>query len=112
MIDNLFEEIDKHKEDLPEFDKTINDVKKYEFNFYQKFAVFFELICLFGGIILGNIFPSCGSSKMYSSYCSVTEYNISLTIITWFVGFIIALFIFGLGHIIRILNEINNKIKK
>ncbi len=112
MKDDLFEEIDKYKEDLPKFDRTISDVKKYKFNFYQKFAIFFELICLFGGIILGNIFPSCGSSKMYSNYCTVTEYNISLTISTWFLGFIVAIFIFGLGHIINILGEINNKIKK
>ena len=112
MRDDLFDEIDKYKEDLPKFDKALDDVRKYEFNFYQKFAVFFEIICLFGGILLGNIFPSCQSSSMYSTKCIVTEFNVSITIITWFVGFIFSMFIFGLGHIIRILDEINKKIKK
>lgn len=112
MKDDLFEQIDKEKEDLPKFKNTIKEVEKYKFNFYQQVAILIMVIFFFVGIILGNIFPSCQSSGLYSTKCSVTEFNISLTIITWFASFLLSMFIFWLGHVINILNSIDKKIKK
>ncbi len=111
MNDNLFDEIDKYKKDFPKIDKDLDYIKKYEFNFYQKFAIFLELVFIFIGIILGNVFPACQQNGIYNSVCKSFNFNILLAIITWFVGFIIALFIFGLGHIIILLNMLNHKNK-
>lgn len=111
MKDDLFEQIDKEKEDLPKLKNAIKEVEKYKFNFYQKAAVLLMIVFFFVGIILGNIFPSCQSSGLYSAKCSVTEFNISLTIITWGVSFLLSMFIFWLGHVIYILDKISKKIK-
>lgn len=112
MKDDLFEQIDKEKEELPRFRNRIKEVEKYTFNFYQQFAIFMMVVCFFIGIIIGNVFPSCQSSGLYSRQCDVTEFNISLTIITWFISFIISMGIFWLGHVIHLLSEIKDQLKK
>jgi len=111
MKDDLFEQIDKEKEELPKLKNAIKEVEKYKFNFYQKIAILIMVMAFFIGIILGNIFPSCQSSGLYSTTCSVTEFNISLTIISWFVSFIVSMVIFWLGHVINILLSIEKKLK-
>ena len=112
MRDDLFEEIDKKKEDLPLLKKQIKQVEKYKYNFYQLVAIFTMIVCFGFGIILGNLFPACQASGLYGSSCSSTEFNIALTILFWFISFLVSMFIFFMGHVINILNDINKKIKK
>ena len=107
MSKNLFEQIDEEKKDIPKIDKALKQVKKYKYNFYQKVSILTMIICFFMGIILGNIFPSCVSSGLYSATCTTTEYNISLTIFFWFASFLLCMFIYAIGHIINILETIN-----
>lgn len=110
MAKNLFEQIDEEKHDIPKIDKTLKEVKKYKYNFYQKVSIVTMIICFFIGIILGNIFPSCISSGLYSDTCQTTEYNISLTIFFWFISFLMCMFIYAIGHIINILEKINKNL--
>lgn len=112
MRDDLFEQIDKEKEDLPKVKNKIKEISKYHFNFYQQVAILIMIIFFFAGIILGNVFPSCQSSRLYGTTCTITEFNVSLTIIVWFIGFLVSMFTFWLGHVIHILNEISRKLKK
>ena len=100
----------KKKKDIPKIDKALKQVKKYKYNFYQKVSILTMIICFFMGIILGNIFPSCVSSGLYSATCTTTEYNISLTIFFWFASFLLCMFIYAIGHIINILETINKNI--
>ena len=94
MKDSLFEEIDKKKEDIPLLNNQIKQVEKYKFNFYQLVAIF-TMCVLFGlGIILGNVFPACQSGGLYSDTCQVTEFNIALTIVVWFVAFLLSMLFF------------------
>ncbi len=112
MKDNLFEEIDKQKEEIPLLNKTIKKVEKYEYNFYQKVAIFTMFVCFCAGIVLGNVFPSCQSSGLYNKTCNITEFNIALTILFWFVSFLLSMFIFFMGHVINILSNIEKNMKK
>lgn len=108
----MFEEIEKSKEELPKAKTISSQIKKIKFNFYQIFAVvtFFIIFCL--GIIFGNLFPTCGSSStLYAGACLTTEFNFSLMLFIWFVGLVLCLFIFAIGHIISLLDAINNKLK-
>ena len=110
---NLFEEIESVKAELPKAKTLTRKFRKFRFNFYQMFAIFtyFIIICL--GIIFGNLFPTCGtSSTLYSGVCLTTGFNFSLMLGVWFVGFILCLFIFAVGHIIGILESINSKFNK
>ena len=84
MKDNLFEEIDKNKEDIPTIKKKLKYIKNYDYNTYQKVAIFTMFIGFCTGIVLGNVFPSCQSGFLYSKKCTDTEYNVALTIIFWF----------------------------
>ena len=110
---NMFEEIDKIKTELPKAKTITNHITKYTFNGYQIFALitFFIFVC--AGVILGNVFPACGSSStLYSGACLTTEFNSFLMICVWFVGLLICLFIFAIGHIISLLESINKKLSK
>lgn len=110
---NMFEEIEKSKEELPKAKVISSQIKKFTFNFYQIFSIFtfFVIFCL--GILLGNLFPTCGSSStLYAGACLTTEFNFSLMLFIWFVGLILCLFIFAIGHIIQLLEAINKKLKK
>lgn len=110
---NMFEEIEKTKEELPKAKAISNKIEKYKFNFYQLFAIFtyFIIFCL--GIIFGNLFPVCGtSSALYAGVCVTTEFNFALMLCIWFFGLVVCMFIFAVGHIIQLLGSINERLKK
>lgn len=113
MQDNLFKEIDKNKQELPKLDKKLKAVEKKKYNFYQYVAMFTMAFCLVLGIILGNVFPACSvSSGLYSDTCGATEFNISLTIIVWFLSFLVCMFIYWMGNVVSLLSAIDSRIKK
>lgn len=110
---DLFYEIDKLDKDFPKLKEIANDVTSHELNGYQAIALVIMGICFCIGIIFGNLFPSCGSvSNLYNNSCDTTEFNFSLTITIWFIGFLICVFFYAIGHIISILESINNNLKK
>lgn len=110
---DLFYQIDKMDKDFPKLKKIATDVTSHELNGYQVIALVIMGICLCVGIIFGNLFPSCGStSGLYDNTCNTTEFNFSLTICIWFVGFLICLFFYAIGHIISVLESINSNLKK
>lgn len=112
MAKGLFEQITEEKKDVPKIEKKIKEVRKYKFNFYQIIAIITMIICIIVGIVLGNVFPSCMSGGLYSATCTTTEFNIFLTLIFWFVSFIVCMLIYSVGHIISILDKINKNIAK
>lgn len=110
---NMFDEIDQLKIDLPKIKTIQRKVNKYHYNIYQKIAFIILIGFFFLGIIFGNLFPVCGSSSsFYAGTCSVTEFNVTLMLIVWFSSFILSLFIFGMGHIIVVLDKICDEIQK
>lgn len=109
---NMFEEIEKIKQELPKAKTISTKISKIRLNFYQIFALitYFIVVCL--GIIFGNLFPTCGtSSALYSGVCVTTEFNFSLMLCIWLVGLIVCMFIFAIGHMINLLEAINHKLK-
>jgi len=110
MDKNIFEQINEEKQEIPKIDKTIKEVTKYKYNFYQKMAIITMLVCFVVGIILGNLFPSCVSGGLYSPTCTHTEYNVSLTLLFWFASFLFCMMIYSVGHIISILERIEKKL--
>lgn len=110
---NMFEEIEKTKQDLPRIKTIVRKVTNYKFNGYQKFAIIIYIICFCLGVLFGNLFPACGSSStLYAGTCLTTEFNFSLMVFIWFVSFLICLFFFALGHIILLLTDISEKMGK
>ena len=110
---NMFDEISKEKKDLPKFASFTKEVNKHEFNIYQKFGVVIFLISFIVGILLGNMFSTCGvTSSFYTTECVTRQFNFSLLLTVWFSGLAMGLFFFALGHIVYLLDEINNKLKK
>lgn len=110
---NMFEEIEKMKTELPKAKTITNEFKNYKFNFYQIFSFVILFVTFTLGIILGNVFPACtSSSTLYVGNCLATGFNFSLMIGVWFIGLMITVLIFSIGHIIYLLNEINNSLKK
>lgn len=110
---DLFEEISKAKQELPKVNKITKEVKKYPLNFYQLVALVIFAIMFCVGIVLGNLFATCeASSYFYSDTCLVTEFNFSLMVLIWFVGGILSVFLFAIGHIITLLYQINEKLIK
>ena len=108
---NFFDEITKQKKDFPKPHVVKNEVKNYEPNFYQIFAIGMFVICFFLGIIFGNLFATCQTtSYFYSDACLVTEFNFSLMIVIWFISLLISIFMFAIGHIIALLSAINKKL--
>ncbi len=111
--DLFFGKIEKVKVKLPKWNSISRNVKTRKLNFYQTFSVVVFCVCFFIGIILGNIFPSCGNSAtIYSKICYDTEFNFSFMIFFWFVSLILCLFFYGLGTIIQLLSSINDKLSK
>ncbi len=108
---NMFEEIEAAKKGLPRFKTIEKEVGKYEFNWYQKFAIVTYLICLVFGVILGNLFPTCTNASLYTDICISTEFNFFLTILFWFGSFLVCLFFFAIGHIISLLTDIVARMK-
>lgn len=110
---DLFVEIESNDKDFPKIKKLIADISSSKLNGYQVIAVVTMGICFVVGIIFGNLFPSCGSSSnLYNSVCNTTEFNFSLTIFIWFIGFLTCVFFYGIGHIILLLESINNNLNK
>lgn len=109
---NMFEEIEHEKEDLPKLKNITKEVSHYSFNGYQKFAIVVFCVCFCFGIILGNLFPACGTSSNFYGTCTTTEFNFSLMIFFWFVSFLVCLFFYALGHIISLLTSIDEYLRK
>lgn len=110
---NMFKEIDKIRKDFPKLKNVTDEVTKYELNNYQIIALVIMGAGICAGVIFGNVFPTCGTtSNLYSSTCSTTEFNFSLTIVIWFISFLICVMIYGMGHIIYLLDSINKKMNK
>ncbi len=108
---DFFDEITKVKKDFPKVHAVTSEVKNYELNFYQIFAIGIFVVCFFLGIIFGNLFATCQTtSYFYSDACLVTEFNFSLMIVIWFVSLIISIFMFSIGHIIALLGSIYKKL--
>lgn len=109
---NLFEEIDSYKKELPKVNKIAKEVKKQNLNAYQIMAIVIMIIGFFVGIILGNLFPSCGStSTLYgTTSCVNTEFNISLTLFFWFICFVFCMWFYGFGQMITLLTSIDQKL--
>lgn len=108
---DLFEEIDKEKEELPKLKSLTREVQKQKLNGYQMVAVSTFIILFVIGIILGNLFPACEASGIFGT-CAKKQFNLSLTIFFWFGSFLICLLFYGLGHIIALLTEISAKLSK
>ena len=107
---NFFEEISNVKKDFPHIHSVAKDVQGYSLNFYQIFAIVIFVICLFLGIILGNLFATCETtSYFFSDSCLVKQFNFSLMITIWFISLLICVFFFSIGHIISLLTEISKK---
>ncbi len=110
---NFFDDISKQKVDFPKIHSVRNEMQNYTLNFYQSFAVALFIVCFFLGIIFGNLFATCdATSYFYSDICVVTKFNFSLMISVWFIGLLISVVIFSIGHIIALLTEINEKLSK
>ncbi len=107
----FFDEITKAKKDFPKVHAVTNEVKNYELNFYQIFAIGIFVVCFFLGIVFGNLFATCQTTSFYySDACLVTEFNFSLMIVIWFVSLLISIFTFAIGHIIALLSDIRKKL--
>lgn len=110
---DLFEEISKAKRELPNANKLTHDVENYSLNFYQLFAIGLFIVSIGLGVVFGNLFATCeASSYFYANACVVKQFNFSLMLLIWFVGALIGLFIFAIGHIISLLLKINEKLDK
>ena len=108
---NFFEEISKQKKEFPRLHSFTKDVKNYELNFYQAYAIGMFILCFFLGIVFGNLLATCETtSSCYSDACLVTEFNFSLMIVIWFVSLLVSLVIFAIGHIIALLTSIDKKL--
>lgn len=110
---DLFVQIDLLDKDLPRVKKLISDISSRELNGYQIIALVIMGLAFGVGIIFGNLFPSCGSnSGLYNQVCNTTEFNFSLTICIWFVGFLICVVFYAIGHVIALLESINENLRK
>ena len=109
----FFDEITKVKKDFPKVRTVTDEVKNQELNFYQIFAIGLFLLFFFLGIFLGNLFATCqATSYFYSNACLATEFNFSLMIAIWFVGLLLGVFFYSIGHIIELLTNISDKLSK
>lgn len=110
---DFFEEISKEKKDFPKVKTLKKEVNKYRLNFYEVFAIALFIIFFCLGIVLGNLFATCeATSYFYSDTCLVTSFNFSLMIAIWFIGTLVSIVIFSIGHIIMLLKEISEKLSK
>lgn len=110
---DLFDEIDKVKEDFPRVNRVTNEVRNYKLNVYQIIAIVLFGLCFILGIIFGNLFATCETSSwFFYESCKVKEFNFSLMIMIWGAGFFVSLAIFSVGHIILLLTQILEKVSK
>ena len=110
---NLFEEIDKQREDLPKINSIAKEVGKHKLNNYQIIALSIFAILFIAGIVLGNVFPACSNTgELFSEVCTKTEFNTALTLFIWFCSFIGCMLIYAIGEIIEQLRDINMNLRK
>ncbi len=110
---NIFEEIEKEKNQLPELEDFTNSViGKYPLNLYQKIALIILMLGIAMGFIIGNLMPTCSELNTLTGVCNKTEFNLSIMLVIWGVSFLITLFIYMIGHIIAILQSIDQKMEK
>ena len=109
---NMFEDIEKQKKDLPKVKSLTNEVQKYDLNIYQKFGILILFIAIIMGIILGNSYNTCTPSITYGSENCLAQFDFALMLEVWFGGIMVCMFFFGIGHIVYLLNDISNKLKK
>lgn len=108
---NFFEEIEIAKKDLPRVKNIGSDLKKQSFNLYQILAIGMFIISFCLGIFFGNLFATCeAKAYFYSDSCLNTEFNFSLMLLIWFGGFLLSLFVYAIGHIIALLQKIDEKL--
>ncbi len=107
---DLFDEVSKEKKEFPRTKSLKKSVEKRNYNFYQLFSFWLFVIIFFLGIIFGNLFSTCKASTYYFSSNCVNQFNYSLMVLIWFVGFVISVCIFAVGHIIYLLEDINKKL--
>ena len=79
---NMFEEIDKIKNELPKYNTISKQVGKIEFNAYQNIAFALGLFVFVVGIIFGNLFPSCGNTSSYYD-CLLVGWILSMSYYLW-----------------------------
>ena len=108
----MFDEIEKVKKDFPKFKNVSQEVSSYSLNGYQRFAVVLYIILFSIGIILGNLFPTCGSISEFNSNCSTKEFNFALMVLVWGGSLLVFVFFFAIGHIIELLKDISKKLEK
>ena len=107
---NMFYEIENVKKELPKIKTIQNEVEGINLNIYQQLSIIIFIICIFLGVVFGNLFPVCGSTAaLYGGACLASNFNIALMLFIWFISFIICLFIFMLGHVILLLTDIKNR---
>lgn len=110
---DLFDEVNKSKKDFPKAHSIKTKVSSYKLNIYQIFSIGVFIICFFLGIVFGNLFSTCTATSYFSNdTCLVTEFNFAVMFGIWFIGLIVSIFIFAIGHIITILSQINEKLEK
>lgn len=110
---DLFDEIEEEKKKLPRLNKLSKEVKKERhYNFYQQLACWLFAFLFIVGIILGNVFPACSETSNLFSTCTRTEYNLTLTLISWLSSFIFCSMIYAIGQIIKLLTSINEKLDR
>ena len=108
---DLFDQIDKEKEELPKLRHLTQEMQKQKLNGYQIIAVVTFIVLFIVGIILGNLFPACEASSLFGA-CTKRQFNLSLTIFFWFASFLVCVFYYALGHLIFLLSSINEKLTK
>ena len=107
----MFEEIEKQRKDFPNITNVQHRfLGKRPLNFYQIIALCVLVIGFIGAILLGNMVPSCSDTNMFAQ-CNVTEFNISLTLFSWLGVFLFSMFFYSIGHIINVLESIDQKLK-
>lgn len=110
---NFFDEINSQRKDFPKKNSIADEFNRHTLNFYQFTGIGLFILFFFLGIFLGNLFATCqATSYFFSTECIVTEFNFAVMVSVWFVGFILSLFVFAVGHIIELLREINQKLSK
>ncbi len=111
MKNNLFEEIEKEKKDIQEFGFSKDFFGMKALNFYQIVAIVVMCVGIVLGIVIGNLFPACRETSGFFGTCTSEMYNFGLTLMVWASTFLFSLFIYGLGHIISLLEAIHRHLK-